>query len=300
MELRHLRNFIAVAEELSICRAAERLHISQPPLTRQIRQLEDDVGAQLLERTSRGVELTDAGRLLLAEARNILALAEQAVERTGQAARGRLGRIDIGIFGSGIFGTIPKILLAYRQNYPDVNIVLHSMTKGEQIVALRERRLTVGFNRLLEETSGITSEVILMEKLYLAVNRSHPLSREKQIPWRKLDRQPLVLFPSGTRPSFIDLVVDHCRRDGFEPWIVQEVGDAVNGVALVATGFGICIVPESAINLRLPGVIYRPLVRDPPPRVDLSCIYRAQDDSPILRSFLDVARTFRPEQDAVR
>lgn len=300
MELRHLRNFIAVAEEMSICRAAERLHLSQPPLTRQIKQLEDDVGARLLERTSRGVELTDAGRLLLTEARNIVALAEQAVERTGQAALGRLGRIDVGIFGSGIFGAIPKILLTYRQNYPEVNIVLHSMTKGEQIAALRERRLTVGFNRLLEETPGITSEVILTEKLHLAINRSHPLSREKQIPWRKLDRQPLVLFPSGTRPSFIDLVVEHCREDGFEPWIVQEVGDAVNGVALVATGFGICIVPESAINLRLPGVVYRPLVRKPPPRVDLSCIYRSQDDSPILRSFLEIARKFRPEQPGTR
>jgi len=151
MELRHLKNFIAVAEELSIGRAALRLHISQPPLTRQIQQLEADVGAQLLLRTPRGVELTDAGRAFVAEARNILALAEQATERAHKIGLGELGRIDVGIFGSGIFGIIPKMLLAYRQSYPGVNIVLHSMNKGEQVAALRQHRLNVGFNRLLQD-----------------------------------------------------------------------------------------------------------------------------------------------------
>ena len=293
MELRHLKSFITVAEELSIGRAAVRLHISQPPLTRQIQQLEEEVGAQLLLRTARGVELTEAGRLFLDEARNILALTELATERTHKAGQGQLGRIDVGIFGSGIFGIIPKMLLAYRQAYPDVNIVLHSMNKGEQVAALRQRRINVGFNRLLQETPDIVSEVIMMENLYLAVNRNHPLSKEREIPWRAIAGQPLVLFPSGTRPSFIDWVFELCRRDGFQPSVVQEVGDAVNGVALVATGFGLCIVPESATNLKLPGVVYRPLKRNPPPQVDLSCIYRGDDESPILASFLDIARTFR-------
>ncbi len=294
MELRHLKNFIAVAEELSIGRAALRLHISQPPLTRQIQQLEADVGAQLLLRTPRGVELTDAGRAFVAEARNILALAEQATERAHKIGLGELGRIDVGIFGSGIFGIIPKMLLAYRQAYPGVNIVLHSMNKGEQVAALRQHRLNVGFNRLLQDAPDIESEVILMEPLYLAVNRNHPLSRERAVAWRELAHHPLVLFPSGMRPSFIDWVFELCRQDGFQPEVVQEVGDAVHGVALVATGFGLCIVPESATNLKLPGVVYRPLRRTPPPQVDLSCIYRCHDQSPILRSFLEIARTFRP------
>jgi LysR family transcriptional regulator, benzoate and cis,cis-muconate-responsive activator of ben and cat genes len=294
VELRHLRSFIAVAEEQSIGRAALRLHISQPPLTRQIHQLEEDVGAQLLQRTSRGVLLTDAGRLFLDEARNIVALAGLARERTRKAGQGKLGRVDIGIFGSAIFGTIPKMLLAYRQAYPEVNIVLHSMNKGEQVDALRERRINVGFNRLLPKTPDITSELIAMEKLYLAVNRSHPLSRQAEIPWRALAQHPLVLFPSGSRPSFIDWVLELCRQDGFRPKVAQEVGDAVNGVALVASGFGLCLVPESATNLRIPGVVYRPLKRSPPPEVDLSCIYRSDDESPILQSFLDIARRFRP------
>jgi DNA-binding transcriptional LysR family regulator len=294
VELRHLKSFITVAEELSIGRAAVRLHISQPPLTRQIQQLETEIGAQLLLRTARGVQLTAAGNLFLEEARHIVALASRATERTHKAGLGQLGRIDVGIFGSGIFGIIPKILLAYRQSCPDVNIVLHSMNKGEQIAALRERRLNVGFNRLVQEEADIIAEVITMEKLYLAVNRNHPLSRQREIPWCHLADQPLVAFPSGSRPSFIDWVIDICRQEGFQPRIVQEVGDAVNGVALVATGFGICIVPESAVNLKLPGIVYRPLTRNPPPQVDFSCIYRNDDASPILQSFLRIARTFRP------
>lgn len=293
MEFRLLRSFIAVAEEGSIGRAAQRLHISQPPLTRQIQQLEEELGARLFSRTARGIDLTEAGYLFFEEAKNIMSLAEQAAERTYQAGQGKLGRVDIGIFGSGIFGVIPKVLLAFRQAYPDVNIVLHNMDKGEQLAALRQRRITVGFNRLLGNSLDIASETILSEPLYLAINRSHPLSKEKSIPWREIGNHPLVAFPSGTRPSFIDWVCNLCRKDGFQPNIVQEVGDAVNGVALVATGFGICIVPESATNLKLPGVVYRPLTRSPMPEVDLSCIYRSNDESTILKSFLAIARTFR-------
>jgi LysR family transcriptional regulator, benzoate and cis,cis-muconate-responsive activator of ben and cat genes len=292
MELRLLKSFVAVAEEGGIGRAAARLHMTQPPLTRQIHQLEEELGTPLLNRTARGIELTEAGTLFLDEARNILALAGQAAERTLQAGQGKLGRIDIGIFGSGIFGIIPKMLLAYRQAYPEVNIVMHSMNKGEQVAALRQRRLNVGFNRLLQDEPDIESEVILMEPLYLAVNRNHPLSREREVPWRELAHHPLVLFPSGTRPSFIDRVFELCQQDGFQPRVVQEVGDAVNAVALVASGFGICIVPESATNLKLPGIVYRPLKRVPPPEVDLSCIYRWGDESPILHSFLGIVRTF--------
>ncbi len=293
MDLRHLKSFLIVAEELNIGRAAMRLHISQPPLTRQIQQLEEELGATLLIRTNRGVELTEAGLLLVEEARNILALTEQAAERTHKAGQGKLGRIDVGIFGSGIFGVLPKILLAFREAYPEVNIVLHNMNKREQIDALRQRRLTVGFNRLLPDEPDIAVELIVKEKLYLAINSKQALSKKKEIPWAEIGNHPLVLFPSGARPSFIDWVLDLCRADGIKPWVAQEVGDAVNGVALVASGFGICIVPESATNMKLPGVVYRPLIRNPPPEVDLSCLYRASDDSPILHSFLAIARTFR-------
>jgi len=293
LDLRHLRSLVAVAEEGSISRAARRLNMSQPPLTRLIQQLEKELGAQLLLRTARGVEMTEAGKQFLAEARSILTLMGAATERAHKAGQGTLGRVDVGIFGSGIFGVIPKILLAYRRAYPDVNILLHSLTKGEQVVALRERRLSFGFNRLLAPTPDIVSEVIVMEGLYLAVNRQHKLAKERAIPWRHIAEHPLVLFPSNTRPNFIDHVYELCRQDGLQPQVVQTVGDAAQGVALVATGFGICVVPESATNLKVPGIVYRPLVRQPRAEVDLSCIYRKDDKSPTLQAFLEIARTFR-------
>lgn len=293
MELRHLKSFVMVADERNIGRAALRLRISQPPLTRQIQQLEEDVGAQLLIRTARGVELTEAGKLLHEEARNILALARLAAERCHTASLGKLGRIDVGIFGSAIYGTIPTILLAYRSAYPEVNVVLHSMNKAEQVEALRQRRINVGFNRLLGLEPDIASEVIMMEGLYLAINQGHPHAREGDIHWRELRGQPMVMFPSGMRPGFIDRTIDICKAEGFTPQIVQEVGDPPHALALVAAGFGLSVVPESATNLRLPGVVYRRLVRDPMPLVDLSCIHRADDESPILRSFMEVGRSFR-------
>lgn len=293
MDFRQLKYFVAVAEAENIGRAAVRLHISQPPLTRQIQQLEEEMGVRLFDRTPRGVTLTDAGSLLLSEAKNLLALFEQTSERVKRAAQGQLGRLDIAIFGSAILDFIPKLILSFRQLHPDVRVVLHNMDKTEQIEALRQRRITVGFNRILEQAPDITTELVMTEPLFLAINRHHPLSRESQIPFAALAEQPLVVFPTGPRPSFIDRVFSMCQEEGFQPWVVQEVGDAVTGVALVGGGLGMCIVPESATNLKLPGVIYRPLVKSPPALVDLSCIYRSNDESPILLAFLETLRTFK-------
>lgn len=294
MELRHLRYFIAVAEEKNIGRAAVRLHISQPPLTRQIQQLEEDLGVQLFTRTPRGMELTPAGELLLEEARNIRSVVEQATERTQRAGQGKLGRLDIAIFGSGILDTIPKLLLIFRGAFPDVKVVLHNMNKEAQIEALRQRRIDAGFNRFIAPLNDIANEIVTTEKLLLAVNEDHALARETTIPFRVLADHPLIVFPSGPRPSFVDKVMNMCQQKGFTPQIAQEVGDTVTGVALVASNFGVCLVPESATVLALPGVVYRP-ISDLPENsgVDLNCIYRADDQSPILKSFLDTVRDFR-------
>jgi LysR family transcriptional regulator, benzoate and cis,cis-muconate-responsive activator of ben and cat genes len=172
-------------------------------------------------------------------------------------------------------------------------VVLHSLNKAEQVQALRQRRINVGFNRLLAPEPDIESEVIMMEDLYLAIHQAHAYATDGDIHWRELRGQPMVMFPSGMRPGFIDRALDISKSEGFVPDIVQEVGDAPHALALVAAGFGHSVVPESATNLRLPGVVYRRLVRDPLPQVDLSCIYRRDDDSPILRSFMEVGRSFR-------
>ncbi len=294
MDFRQIRYFVAVAEEENIGRAAKRLNISQPPLTRQIKQIEDELGVELFVRTPRGMELTPVGRLFLDEAKNIQLLFEQATERTLQAAQGKLGRLDVAIFGSGILDAIPKILLSFKENFPDVKVVLHQLGKSEQIEALRQRRINVGFNRLLAPLPDITSETVINERLLLAVNEKNPLSRQADIAFAEIAEHPLILFPSTGRPNFIDKVIAICNERGFYPRISQEVGDAVSGVALVAAGFGICLVPTSLTALTLPGVRFLP-IRDAEAHwtVDLSCIYRADDHSPILTAFLKTVRAFR-------
>ncbi len=297
MDLRHLRYFIAVAEEENIGRAANRLHISQPPLTRQIQQLEDELGVRLFRRTPKGMELTQAGELFLEEARNIRAVVEQATERTQRAGQGKLGRLDVAIFGSAILDAIPKLLLSFKNTHPEVKVVLHTMTKAEQIDALRQRRITVGFNRMLGPLDEIGTELVTTEALLLAVHERDPLSTLPAIPFRALAENPMVLFPTGARPNFVDKVMALCHERGFEPLVSQEVGDAVTGVALVASGVGVCLVPESATTLKNPGVIYRSFIDAPSQAfVDLSCIFRLDDQSPILRAFLDTVRRFRDSE----
>lgn len=290
MELRHLRYFVAVAEEKNIGRAATRLFMTQPPLTRQIRQLEDEIGVALFLRTARGVEPTSAGRALLADARNILALAEQATERAQGAGQGTTGRIDIAVFGTGIFGAIPELLRAYRRDHPDVSIVLHNMTKQEQLDALGQGRIGLAFNRLMQPVPGLVNEVLLTEALHVAAPSDHHLTARTAITLAELENEPLVLFPTGLRPSFIDRVHDLCRQAGFTPNVAAEVADVVHGIALVASGGGLSLVPDSATNLHVPGVTYRPLHETPRPRIDLCCIYRDDDHSPVLNALLTSMR----------
>jgi len=193
MDLRKLRYFKVVADEKHIGRAAKVLHISQPPLTRQIQQLEEELGVTLFSRNPKGMELTDAGVLLREEVRNIFSLIEQATERTQKAGQGRLGRMDIAIFGSGIMGDIPKMLLFFKERYPEVNIVLHTMGKGEQIKALRQKRISVGFNRLLAPLADINSELVSMEKLRLAISTKHSMASQDSIPFKKSKEFPLIM-----------------------------------------------------------------------------------------------------------
>ncbi|HLO63344.1 MAG TPA: LysR substrate-binding domain-containing protein [Azonexus sp.] len=298
MEFRQLKYFIAVAEELNIGRAATRLHISQPPLTRQIQQLEEEFGTQLFLRTARGVELTQAGEMLLRDARNIRDLMTQAAERVREAGQGKRGKMDIGIFGSGILDVIPKVLHAFRASHPDVQIALHQMSKKEQIEALRQHRIMAGFNRMLAPLPDISSEPVMLESIMVAVNEKHPLAAKAAILLKELAGQPLILFPSGARPSFIDKVWSLCSGEGFEPNVAQEVGDAPTSVALVAAGFGLSLVPEAATSLSVPGVVYRRLANAPDAVVDLSCIYRTDETSPILQAFLQTIRDFRAKHEA--
>ncbi len=290
IEMRHLRYFVGVAEAGSFRAAAERLHITQPPLTRQVQQLEEMLGTDLFMRRSRGVELTVAGQMLLDDARNILALTEQALTRSRLAGKGELGRLDVGVFGSAALGVVPRIIQNFRRLYPQVEVVLHNMDREEQIKALSQRRLTVGFNRFFGDETGLEWEVILTESMHVAVPASHPYAELKEVAFTALHDQPLILYPRKPRPGFIDHLTRMFHTQSILPRIVQEVDDVVTSVALVAAGAGLCLVVDSACNLQLPGVVYVPLRQQDKTSFNLCLIRRSDDRTALLEAFINVAR----------
>lgn len=295
MELRQLRYFVTLAEELNFSRAAVLLHMTQPPLTRQMQQLEQTLGVKLLERTNRGVTLTDSGQTFLEEARRLLCLADQAVERTRLADRGAIGRMDVAVFGSAILDVIPQMLQHFHARFPNVVVALHTLGRNAQIRALREGRLTIAFNRFLPHEPDMVVETVLHERLCVALPQAHPLAEHVELTLAELTEEAFILFPNRGRPSLADEVVALCRAQGFEPLVAQETSDVLSCIALVATGFGISLVPNSTTNLKLAGVRYVPLA-EPTPVVELNCMYRKDDASPILKAFLEILHGFRSRQ----
>ena len=296
MDLRDMRHFLAVAEEGHIGRAAARLHLSQPPLTRHIQALEEKIGVALFVRTPKGMTLTDAGRTLLQETPNLLALAQQALERTRLAGQGLIGRLDVGLFGSGVLDVIPRILARFHQARPEVKIVLHNLTKDAQLQALRERRISVGFNRLVPQEADISVETVLREPMVVALAASHPLAVRPSLRLPDLEGVPLILYPNVPLRGLAQEVTDAFRAEGVVPRVEQEVQDVVTAVALVSAGFGAAITTQSATNLRLPGVVFRPLHSARRKDLELSWLYRSGDPSPALQAFLDVVRAFKDAQ----
>lgn len=296
MDLRDMRHFLAVAEEGHIGRAAARLHLSQPPLTRHIQALEEKIGVALFVRTPKGMTLTDAGRTLLQETPNLLALAQQALERTRLAGQGLIGRLDVGLFGSGVLDVIPRILARFHQARPEVKIVLHNLTKDAQLQALRERRISVGFNRLVPQEADISVETVLREPMVVALAASHPLAVRPSLRLPDLEGVPLILYPNVPLRGLAQEVTDAFRAEGVVPRVEQEVQDVVTAVALVSAGFGAAITTQSATNLRLPGVVFWPLHSARLKDLELSCLYRRGDPSPALQAFLDVVRAFKDAQ----
>lgn len=292
MDLRQMKYFLALAEELNFGRAAARLHMAQPPLTRQIRALEEELDTALFVRTTKGVELTAAGQALLDEVPNILSLAMRARERTQRAGQGLIGQLDVGLFGSGVLDAIPRLLASFHRARPDVRIALHNLTKAEQLQALRERRITIGFNRLVPAEAGLLVQTVLQEKLVVALPDTHHLCGRSEITLHELDGEPMISYPNTPLPGLAQEVANAFHREGLRLNVVQSVEDVLTCVALVAGGFGACVTTQSAMRLRLPGVEYRPLrsrhLRD----IELSCLYHADNASPVLAAFLEVVRDF--------
>lgn len=292
MEIRQLREFIALAEERNFRRAAERLRMAQPPLTRQIRALEEELGTPLFIRTHKGVDLTEAGQAFLDDAPNVLAMLGRAKERAQLAGQGLSGRLEVGLFGSGMLDVIPRLLAQFHQERPEVTIGLRTLTKTEQLDALRERRIMVGFHRLIPPADDLVIEPVLREPLVAALHQHHPLARQRAVTLPDLEDQPLILYPNEPTPGLAREVTLAFAREGVRLHVVQQVEDVLTSIALVAGGFGTCITTASAARLQLPGVVYRPL-RSPHLRhVELSCVTLKGNRSPVLTAFLKGVRAF--------
>ena len=293
MDVRRLKYFIATAEERSISRAAERLHITQPPLTRHIQSLEEELGVLLFTRTCWGVELTQAGTALLAHAHNINAHVELATEDIRRVATGQAGRIDIGVFGSAMLNIIPRILSAFTSTHPEVKVVLHNAPKERQIGALHQGRILVAFDRYLPEFPDLRSELICREPLWVALNQSSPLAERTHISLDDLRDEPMI----GEHDQSV-FVAGHAlfQHHHFEPLIVQKATDMISAVVMVAGGFGCALVPESVLALQLPEIVYRPLTGEVECLVDLHCVYRKDEKSPLLAELLACVHSYRHQR----
>jgi len=262
MELRHLRYFVAVAEELHFTRAAERLHIGQPPLSQQIQMLEEEVGARLLDRSRRWVRLTEAGKLFLDDARRILALAADAAETARLAERGAVGRLRIGFTSSTpLTEVFNKAVNAYRRQFPAVTLNFTEMSTLRQIDALRDRSIDLGFIRPpeFELPPDIAVQSLRHDPLVLVMPVNHPLVRRRAVAIAELAEFAFVTFRADAGTGVQVLVQRLCREAGFEPKIAMQAGEGSTLIGLVAAGCGIAILPESFTGLRVKGVSYRPL-----------------------------------------
>jgi DNA-binding transcriptional LysR family regulator len=292
MELRHLRYFVAVAEELHFRRAAERLHMSQPPLSQQIRQLEEEVGAQLLLRNQHRVELTASGAAFLERAREILDAVESAKLEARRVQRGEVGRLAVGFVGSAMYSLVPELLQAFRESHGDVALRLHELGTTEQLRQLESGRLDVGFVRPQRPRAGLTIEPVFAEPVIVALPDRHRLAARQRIHISDLAGERLVLLTRAGSPGLRTALEPVTDEDA----IVQEVAEMQTVIGLVAAGVGISLVPESVRALQRSGVTYRALAEDAP-TVELAVAHREGDDSPVLNAFLTLTRATAPARE---
>jgi DNA-binding transcriptional LysR family regulator len=259
MELRHLRYFDAVASTLSFSRAAERLHMSQPPLSRQIRQLEDELGAELIDRASRPMALTPAGRFFHDQAQQVLQRMAEVQRATRRIAQGRKTWFGIGFVPSTLYGPLPELIRRMRDEHPGMEVGLQEMMTIAQGDALKTGVIDVGFGRLPLNDPAIACETIAEEQLVVAVPAAHSFARRPAAALADLAREPLILYPARPRPSYADQVLAVFRDRGLLPQVVLEANELQTAIGLVSAGVGLALVPESVQRLHRDDVAYLPL-----------------------------------------
>ncbi|NMG05836.1 LysR family transcriptional regulator [Brasilonema sp. UFV-L1] len=289
MELRHLRYFVAVAEELHFGRAAQRLHMTQQPLSQQIRQLEDELGVLLFHRTKRRVQLTEPGKAFLAEARHILLKATQAVEIVRQVAQGESGRLKVGFSGFATYSVLPKALRIFRERFPRVELELEEMTTTAQVQALQEQQIHLGLMIPPIPDASLTLEPILKEPLVVILPETHPLATQPELALSMLANESFILVSRQLEPGYYDQCISLFQQAGFSPKVVQKASQKQTILGLVSAGMGVSLAPASIRNIHRTGVVYITLdTLDV--EVELVAVWRQDESLPVLRTFLEVTK----------
>lgn len=293
MELRQLHYFIAVAEELHFSRAAEKLGITQPPLSQQIRALEQDVGARLFHRTNRRVELTDAGRAFLPEARQALGILDKAVTMAARIHRGESGELRLGLTGSAPFTEVfAKSIYAFRQRYPEVNLSLQEMNSIKQITALLEKKLHVAVIRPVAIPETLQVIELMQEPMVMAMPADHPMAKAhvgEAVSLKDFALDDFILFPRDSGIGMYDQIANLFKEAGFTPHIVQEAHQASTQIALVAAGLGVAILPALQQRIQLDNVVYRTL-SDKGAHTAVWLVTRMDEHTNIVQAFLQIVR----------
>ena len=287
--LSQLAGFVAVAEELHFGRAAARLHLTQPPLSRQIMLLEQEVGVSLLDRTGRAVRLTPAGRVFLPEARRILRLAEESSLAVRRVPAGDGGSLTIGFTAVSVHGHVQSFLRRVGEELPHVDLVLRELVTADQIEAIAAGDIDLGFLRPPVTRSGLESRVVQSERLLLAAPAGDPIALTQPADLAALDGRALVMYSPVESRYFYDLLLEMTARIGARPRYVQYVSQVHTVLALVQAGLGLAVVPESATALHPGGVAFVPLADGQSPAVELAAAWRADADNPALARALELA-----------
>lgn len=298
MELRQLRSFVVVAEELNVGRAATKLHLTQPSLSRQIAALERDLGVELFARVRKRFVLTAAGETFLADATELLRRSDEAVRAAQRTQRGELGTLRLRFVQSATFETLPRILGAFREAYPDVILDLETLTTIRQTEALRDGRIDVGLLRPAAAGGAdavhlgprLTSRVVSSGPLVVALPARHRLARRKRLRLADLAAEPFVLYSRPSGPAVHDTIVGFCRAAGFTPRIEQEAAEVQTIVSLVAAGLGVSLLISPTPLSNPDVVVYRELSDDLPPW-QLSVAWSPDNRSPVLARFLELVQS---------
>jgi LysR family hca operon transcriptional activator len=290
VELRHLRYFVAVAEELNFTRAAARLHTSQPSLSQQIRQLEASIGVSLLDRSRHHVALTTAGRILLREAKDILGRIEHAGRLAKQAAEGRAGELSVGTFPSADVRILPTLRPLLAAHLPNLRLILHSKYALEPMTGLRSGALDLAFMRGPLAADGLEVVELLREQIVAVLPSHHALARRKRIPVQMLHDLPCITMEPSLSPALHDAIASLYRQAHIRMHAVSSADNVLGHLQLVQEGLGFALLPDSVGTLLPPGVILKPLACDPVPTVSIVAAWRTGNSSPLVRALVALVR----------